>query len=53
MPEAVIPTTVQFEPDAYTEVKAFKDQHRLVSFSKALMAMLAERKTLLAQVGRG
>jgi hypothetical protein len=46
---AVVPRSVQFEPDVAAEVDEYRAAKGLTSFSKAVMAMLAERRALLAQ----
>lgn len=51
MPEAVVPRTIQFPPDVHAEVEAYRYAKGLNSFSRALMAMLAERQALMAQKG--
>lgn len=46
---AVVPRSCLFEPRVHDEVEAYQMAHGLSSFSKALMAMLAERLDMLAQ----
>lgn len=53
MPSAVIPRSIQLPPEVDLEITAYQASKGLSSFSKALQAMLAERKALLAQTGRG
>jgi hypothetical protein len=49
MPSAVIPTSVQFEPEVRQEVVDYQRTKGISSFSKALMAMLAERRAMLVE----
>jgi hypothetical protein len=49
MPSPVVPRSIQLPPEVDQEVMDFQASRGLSSFSKALQAMLAERKELLSQ----
>jgi hypothetical protein len=49
MPEAVVPRSIQLPPEVDQEIVVYRASRGLQSFSKALVAMLAERKAMLEE----
>ena len=49
MPEAVVPRTIQLPPEIDQEIVVYQASKNLSSFSKALTAMLGERRTMLEE----